>query len=215
MRRLAATVLAGAGALSAVLGIAALVVLSSVYRPAEIALTESPASFLAWLGHERDLATPGTMNVLAPRIASRLLLMPLDRRRALALDLMAPEYWSPLLRKGETARPIETAMREGILLALRRSPAAGDLYLAAAALDARIEGFDERALGYFRASRIFAPRELPVLRARLALGATVWGLLEDDDRAGLRSDFALLEHHAPRQAEALKRLFTAAGVTFE
>ena len=215
MRKTAASVLAGLGALTAALGTASLITLASTYRSGDLAVTETPQTFLAWLVEQHAMSAEAAPADLSWRIARRLDVMPLDKRRDLTVALLAPESWQALTTPGASPRAAQVKVRDGLLLALERNPAAGDLYLAAAALETRLDGFTDRSLALLRSSRIFAPRELPVLRARLAFAATVWTLLDEEDRQAMRADFAVLRSTEPKIADQMLKALANSGVGLE
>jgi hypothetical protein len=195
------------------LGSASLSVVASVYRSSDIALTETPQTFQAWLFQELQSVDVSHVDA-AGNIANRLLIMPLEKRRGLAAALMQPAFWTPFAAEGQTPRAAQQVMRNGLLQALSRAPMLGDLYLAAAWLEVRIEGFGARGRALLKASHRFAPRELPFVVNRLSMAPLVWALLKDEDRALLRADLETLRRVQPERADKIEAALAKDGVTF-
>lgn len=208
MRALFVLLLAGLGIVTGVLGGERLKEMASIYRPGDIAVSESPASFQAWL-RDGGLTADG-----APRrIAQRLLAMPLDHRRDAAAAMLKPAFWERLTAKGHSPRTIQAEVRDGLLLALRESPASGDLYLAAAWLDTVTDGFSARTQALMIAAQVYAPRELPFVVERLNLAPLVWPLLDAEGRKPFSSDFQVLRSMQPERAAQLAQRLAEDGVT--
>ena len=161
----AMALLAATGLLSTSLGLISLSTLAVSYRQSDIALTESPATFQVWLS-ETALEGTGAATDISERVASRLLAMPLEKRRDLVASLVQREFWMPLTKERETPRALQQATLDGVIEALHKAPMAGDLYLAAAWIEIRTAGFGSRARELLKASHIFAPRELPLIGDR-------------------------------------------------
>lgn len=213
MRTLSLFLLAGAGLATVALGGASLSAISSAYRSSDIAVTETPQTFQAWLAQDVQPAGLGGTGA-ASRIARRLLIMPLENRRGLAAAVMQPAFWKPFATGGQTPRAMQQAVRDGLLLALRRAPMAGDLYLAAAALETRIDGFGSRGRALLKASHTFAPRELPFVINRLSMAPLVWPLLKDEDRLLMKADLETLRRVQPERASKIEEALAKDGVIF-
>lgn len=209
MRALFVVLLASLSFATGILGGERLRDLGSIYRKGDIAITESPASFQAWL---RDGGlTAGT----APQhIAQRLLAMPLDHRRDAAVAMLQPAFWQPLAVKGQSPRAIQVEVRDGLLLALKASPASGDLYLVAAWLDMVTDGFSDRSRALLRFAQAYAPRELPFVVERLNLAPLVWPLLDAEGRKLFATDLEVLRSVQPERAARLVQALAEEGVSF-
>lgn len=203
-----------AGLLTFGLGLSGVVKLGSAYRQADLALTQSGESFRAWLA-EASAEVPQRDGVLAQRISARLSAIPMDRRRGLALALMRPDFWQPLAASGQDLLVMKGAVRDGILKTLAGNPMAGDLWLAAASLEATLSGFGTRGREMLRASHVFAPREMPMVIGRLDFAPLVWPLLKPEDRALLKADLDMVRQAQPQRAAAIEQALAKEGVVFQ
>lgn len=195
------------------LGAASLVELAASYRQADLTMTETPQTFQAWIADVSSSASVSPAE-LSASAAHRLLAMPLEKRRGVAVAVMNQKFWLPLAPAGQTPRALQQSLREGVLEALRHAPMAGDLYLAAAWLEIRTLGFGSRARALLKASHTFSPYELPLVVKRLALAPSVWPLLAPDERTRLKTDLDTLRRVAPAQADEIEAALTAEGVSF-
>jgi hypothetical protein len=209
---IAILMLAVGGLASVALGAASLASLTSSYQKADIALTETPATFQAWTIEASDRGN-NLADGLPERVGSRLLLMPLEKRRDLVVALVQRGFWQPLTPERQTPRALQEGVLAGVLDALHQAPMAGDLYLAAAWLEIRLNGFGSKARALLVASHLFAPRELPVAVERLALAPTIWPLLDAEDQARLKADLETLRNVAPERAGKIEAELAASGVT--
>jgi hypothetical protein len=189
-----------------------LLALAGAYRSTDLALTEQPASFRAWL--LGVVAEPDQTHTTR-RIAKRLLAMPLASRRNAADAMAGREFWEPFAGQEGGPKKVQRQVRDGILLALQSSPAAGDLYLTAAWLESLTDGFGLRGRELLRASHIFAPRELSLVRGRLRFAALVWPLLGPSDHEALRKDFVTYRNAEPGPAAKLRAVFALEGIEIE
>ena len=125
------------------------------------------------------------------------------------------EFWEPFAGQEGGPKTVQRQVRDGVLMALQSSPTAGDLYLTAAWLEALTDGFGLRGRELLRASHVFAPRELSLVRGRLRLAALVWPLLGPQDHDALRKDFATYRNAEPRRAAELQAVFAIEGIEIE
>lgn len=190
----------------------ALVEVSRAYRQSDIAVTERPQTFQVWL-HDLVAEPAASPERVSDRVADRLLVMPMVARRKLVNAMMRQDFWQPFARLPQGSRGIQRMVRDGVLQALRAAPTSGDLYVAAAWLETATDGFGSQAQRLFEASHSFAPRELPLVRARLQLGGIVWPLLGPEARDQMMADFAIFTEVAPAEAAEAGRALTAQGVT--
>jgi hypothetical protein len=140
--------------------------LSQVYRAVDIAYRQSEQTFYNWL--EGVARTHGLKSeFLVKLIAQRLLLMPtVDRRNAIN-SMMIDAFWDELAPPGTDRRPIFDLMSRTTRLALSSDPLSGELWLLAAWLRTKTNGFDAKASDYFVLSQHFAPRESALVLQRL------------------------------------------------
>lgn len=191
--------------------------LSASYRHIDLFLTETPESFQAWLREvmREDLADEGLSEPsAATRIAGRLLITGIDKRRAIAVAMLQNDFWQPLAREGETPREARSATLAGVLDALHQAPMAADLYLAAAALDISLSGFTEQTQSLLQASQSFGPHELPLVMARLDLAPRIWDFMDDTHRSLFAEDLAVVRQVAPDRADRIEAALATAGVVF-
>ena len=218
MRIVLAAFLVLVGAVTGSMGVSRLLDLGTIYRPSDLFLTETPETFRAWLKEalvRPDQGQEGTPTDLPPRIADRLLTMGIEKRRAIVTAMMRRSWWDAISTEGRPRRQAREGVRDGVLLALQQAPAAGDLYLLAAALETTLQGYTAQTGELLRSSSSFAPRELPVVLERLRFAPLVWPLLGDGDRARYAADFAVYARAEPDRAAKLRDELAAAGVSLQ
>lgn len=206
MRVFFLTLLSALGLALCVWGALNLWTLREIYRGADLAVSETPDSFRAWLFDELR-APDAEAGATTSLVADRLLTMPVEKRRSAANAMMRREFWDAFDQVEGGRRAAQRQTRDGILLALRAAPTSGDLYLTAAWLESVTDGFGARGQALLEASQVFAPRELSVIRGRLILGSRVWPLLSPARRKALQADLAIFRSvDAPGAADFEKRL---------
>ena len=191
--------------------------LSGAYRPGDVFLTHSPRSLQAWLAElAAEAAGPGADRIsLARRIADRLVLMPLPDRRKAIVAMTHPEFWNAIVPKGSTPRAIKEIVLAGTLLALAGSPAAGDLYFAAAWLETGLDGYAQRPRRMLEASHVFSPREIEIVIERVRFAPLIWTFAGDGERQRLTADFHLVREAFPREADQIAVELARHGVVIE
>jgi hypothetical protein len=188
--------------------------LNATYLANDLARLESPKSFRVWL-LQGVKSSEKTKSDLSENIASRLLLMSLYARRQLVVTAGTNDFWYETgLSEAEIILAGE-ALLAGVVAALKNAPSLGGLWLLAANLEIRLNGFSETARNYLRASRIYTPNETDMVLQRINLSAIVWQLLNAGDRKGFKADFAVMEKLGTRNSQRLKASLQRAGVTFD
>ena len=198
------------GALVAGLGGWHLVVLERSYLRNEVLYRGSPDTLLLWLT-SLDLQAPDT----ADRITGRLLLMPLPQRRIAVLALAGNDIWTKLAPKPQDQRGWQRVSLKATQDALARAPMAGDLWLLAGVLDGRLSGYGQSSQRSLVLSASYAPRELELVGARLAVLATAWPLLDEELKDVVRRDLAVAELAAPDRARVIRELLQRAGAQLD
>ncbi len=168
--------------------------LARAYRDRDLFLVETPESFRAWLV-QGDSKSPEV-------IAQRLLFMGLPMRRQLVFRLIGPGFWRDD-GGGRALRAARAPLQQGIAIALSQAPAAGDLYLALAWLEAQRHGLNLRVRLALRASQVFMPREFDLALRRAALLAPAAPVLPDAERAILAQDIEVVRALRPVLANLL------------
>jgi hypothetical protein len=195
------------GGLSLGLGLQGLVNLRSLYREEDIAYSESPQTFRLWF--LRAQQGQAFKEEVAKAVASRLSIMRLDQRRALVHALMGDRYLDSLSTDNKRRRASVDGLLQGVLNALSTSPLSGDLWLVAARLRRRLNGFDETAAHYLEASFRYAPREEFLALDRLVLSSQVSPLLSDEVKELAKRDGVLVrsssDQHVVERAQELHR----------
>jgi len=199
-RLAAAALLLGARALMGAGGYLA-AELGRSHRPLDLAYSEGPHAFRAWLAPTWRAAPEGRETAAA--IAKRLMSMPIAARRRTIAAMTDEAFWRGPAAEAAGRRSLQMKMREAVLMALQQAPAAGDLWLAAAFLRTILDGFDERAVRYLAASYRFAPGEGQVAYARAGLITHVLPLLDGRLAAAAEIDLALIEANYPQLKHAL------------
>jgi hypothetical protein len=171
------------------------------YRAMDLAYSESPQSFRAWLAAPRR-AGPDERPPAAA-IAGRLVAMPIAARRRLAAALTDEAFWEGIAASETGRRALQESLRQAVLQALEQAPAAGELWTMAAALQTRLDGFDARAARYLAASYRFAPREGQVAYARAGLIVHVLPVLDGALAEAAERDLALIAATYPRLHRAM------------
>ena len=149
------------GLAAAVLGSRSLWAIADSFGASDIFYDEGPELFQVWLQrrHQRDGMTPTL-------IARRLLVMPIDSRRATVAAMTWPDFLSPVIDDEAARREVIHKLEDGIVEALRTAPSAGDLWFAASHIRSQVAGFDRVAEDYLAASYLTAPREGDLARLR-------------------------------------------------
>ncbi len=200
----AALLLAGLVVLGA--GTAQLRLLERTHQPTDLLHAASPRLLQAWI-RTLDPADPDS----ATRLADRLLVMTLPQRRD-AVTAMADLNF--LARPGAAAteqRQIQHLVLAGVLDALSRAPAPGELWYLAGRLRSQLHGLDAIAGRYFELSYLNAPRELDIVLARLRTMGAGWKLLDDRARDIVRRDLAVASEAYPASANELRAFLQRAG----
>jgi hypothetical protein len=166
------------------------------YQPADLAYSDGPRSFQAWLSRTWRGAPDG--DEAASAIAARLLAMPIAARRATVASMADEAFWTGAVADEAGRRALQAHTRAAVLAALRQAPAAGELWLAAAVLQTRLDGFDERASSYLAASYRFAPREGQVAYGRAGLIAHILPVLDGPLAEAAANDLGLIAAAYPR-----------------
>ena len=188
--------------------------LNATYLANDLVRLESPKSFRVWLLQGVKSSEKNTPD-LTENIASRLLLMSLYARRQLVVTAGTNDFWYETgLPEAEIILAGE-ALLAGVLAALKKAPSLGGLWLLAANLEIRLNGFSETARKYLQASRIYTPNETDMVLQRINLSAVVWPLLNAEDRKGFKADFGVMEKISARNSQRLKASLQQAGVTFD
>jgi hypothetical protein len=159
------------GGLTLGLGLKALSDIERIYRPEDLAYSETPQTFRLWFLEARRHGSSD--NVLSVSVAERLRTMRIDKRRALVSALMSDPYLETLWSDRKDRRGNLGSLLGGVLRALSTSPLEGDLWLVAARLRRRLNGFDEEAERYLQASFRYTPREIYLVMDRLLLASQV------------------------------------------
>ena len=195
------------GGLSLGLGVQAFLDLRSIYREEDVAYSETPQTFRLWF--LRAQQGQASREVVAKAVAGRLSIMRLDQRRVLVHALMDDRYLENLWTDDKTRRASVDILLQGVLGALSTSPLSGDLWLVAARLRRRLNGFDETAAHYLEASFRYAPREEYLALDRLVLSSQVSPLLSDEVKELARRDGVLVrgssDQHVVERAEEFRR----------
>ena len=188
--------------------------LAGAYRAQDLLLTQTPDTFKVWLSeltHQEDIPSIAK----AASIADRLAAMPHALRRRVIINMARSDFWSDIEPLGASQRVTKQRVLEGILLALRGEPAAGDLYFAAAWLEASLNGYTIRAQHLLAASRTLAPHEFDLAVERLILSATVWESMAVAERLQSKDDFDVVVEARPREASAIVAELARDGIRFE
>jgi hypothetical protein len=82
-------------------------------------------------------------------------------------------------------------------------------------LNGRLQGYGQTTQDYLALSATYAPRELELVGARLAVLATAWPLLEESLKDTVRRDLAVAETAAPQRVQALKELLKRQGADLD
>src|SRR5262245_39737361 len=151
------TMLVVLGALTLGLGATKFSELKRFYREEDLALSQSPHTFRLWFLKSCRVAQ--SPQACADMVAGRLNIMRLEQRQGLVQSLMSDAYLKSLWTSDADRRATIGILLKGVLKALATSPLDGDLWLAAARLRRRQNGFDELAARYLEASFRYAPRE--------------------------------------------------------
>ncbi|HEX2255838.1 MAG TPA: hypothetical protein VHG92_03890 [Afifellaceae bacterium] len=174
------------------------------HQPADLAYSEGPQVFRAWLSRTWRAVPDG--QAMAGAVAKRLMSMPIAARRDTIAAMTDHAFWSGVAADEPARRALQAGMREAVLLGLHQAPVAGDLWLAAAALHTMLDGFDDRAAGYLAASYQFAPREGQVAYARAGLIAHVLPVLDRPLAEAAAGDLALIEATYPKLRRVLAEM---------
>lgn len=166
------------------------------HQPIDLAYSEGPQAFRAWLS--RTWRAGPDRQEMADAVSKRLMSMPIAARRHTVAAMTDDAFWSGLAADEASRRALQTLVREAVLGSLSQAPAAGDLWLAAASLQTVLDGFDAHAAAYLAASYRFAPREGQVAYGRAGLIAHVLPLLDGELAEAAAGDLALIEATYPR-----------------
>ena len=180
-----------------------LVLLNQAYTGQDIAYTQTPAAFQAWL-RDLDVRDEGRPHAVA-KIAARLLMMTMPQRRQTSLAMMRHDFWTPLTRDFLERTALREAMFEAVQQSLARAPVLGDLWLVAAKLDIEREGMTERALRFIKLSGTYAPKEGELVMARYVLMQQNFQLLDEDARQLLQRDFEHVIAAYPEKAAEINK----------
>jgi hypothetical protein len=167
-------------------GVMALLGLAQTYRPEDLAYSESDQTFRLWFLEARRHAPSD--DTLTTAVAERLRAMRIDKRRALVDAMMSNRFLATMWSDEQDRRGNLRALLGGALQALSSSPMEGDLWLIAARLRWRLEGFDDVAEQYLDASFRYTPREIQLLVDRLVLARAVGIVLSPETRQLARRD---------------------------
>lgn len=189
------------GGLTLGLGATTFSELKRSYREQDLALSESPHTFRLWF--LKSCRVERSAQACADRVSGRLNIMQLGQRQVLVQSLMSDTYLKSLWTSDADRRATIGMLLNGVLEALTTSPLDGDLWLAAARLRRRQNGFDEVASRYLEASFRYAPREPFLVVDRLFLAAQVSPLLSDELMKFGRRDYELL--HIYKQPHIIDR----------
>jgi hypothetical protein len=176
------------------MGVLSLKELSRIYREEDLAFGESPPTFRFWFLKARQGRVSDA--ALAKAVAKRLTIMRVEQRRAVVHALMSDEFLEGFSQNTRDLRSNLGVLLRGSLEALASSPLSGDLWLAAARIERRLNGYDEAAARYLAASVRYAPREVHLAADRLSLMTAVAPLLSDELKEASRRDYQLLRDHA-------------------
>lgn len=149
--------------------------LSESYHPGDILYDDGPKLFQAWLVRRLE---QGDLDRDA--VGRRLLVMPIASRRATANAMMGADFWDPVIETESERNSLLEIVEDGLVDALRKAPAAGELWLAASKIRTQTSGFDDLAEGYLTASYLTAPREGGLVRSRIVFVNSVDPLLRSD-----------------------------------
>ncbi len=159
------------------------------YSPDDIREVQSAYRFRVWLRDTgRASARAGTESDLAGAIAARLLLSPVHVRREIAATMLGGEFFDGVAAGERQRQRLILAMEEGVGLALRSAPAAGDLWLAAAYLGSLQTGFTAAAKKALANSWLTTPRAAALAPVRAGFALSVASLLDEAGRAALERD---------------------------
>ena len=200
----AVLVLAGLALLGA--GMWQLRLLERTHQPTDLLYPASPRVLQAWI-RTLDPTDPHSVT----RLADRLLVMTLPQRRDAVMALADRTF---LARPGAAAtaqRELQQLALAGVLDALSRAPAPGELWYLAGRLRSQLQGLDATAGRYFELSYLNAPRELDIVLARLQAMGQGWKLLDDRGREIVRRDLAVASEAYPASADELRAFLRRAG----
>jgi hypothetical protein len=174
--------------------------LSQVYRPVDVAYWESEQTFYDWLAEvikQRGLAS----SQLADFIAERLLVMATTDRRDAVNSMMIDMFWDELAPPGTDRTPIFSLMDRATRTALKSHPLAGDLWLFAAWLRTKMQGFDDKAAEYLLLSQRFTPREKTLVLQRLDFVTQLVKTPSEEARASVLADLLVVQQLDPNGAK--------------
>ena len=173
----------------------------SAYSADDANHVQSALRFRVWL---RDTSRTHTGKPeqagLARAIADRLLLSPVHVRREIVSALVADDFFDGVASDERRRQAMIAALREGVALALKSAPAAGDLWLAASYLETLTNGFGTSAEVALANSWLTAPRAAALAPARAEFALSVEPLLGVAGRAAIDSDIALVRAAGPSRA---------------
>lgn len=173
--------------------------LEGAYRPADLARSESPESFIAFVSQ----GGPGPHD-----IAARMAAMPLLARYNLASALLIDPKLLGALGATRDARlkRLET-LHAGMLLALKNQPSRAEIWLMAAKTRALIAGFDSEASAFALQSYQYSQDEPHLALARLTFLLPVHALVTPDIAEGMERDYRLVQFIFPRAAPVLRERY--------
>jgi hypothetical protein len=167
--------------------------LSHVYRTVDLAYRQSEQTFYDWLAptiRKHGLKS----DFLAKIIAQRLLIMSRTDRRDAVNSMMIDVFWDELAPPGTERQPIFALMEKTTRLALASDPLSGELWLFAAWLRTKMNGFDDKVSDYFVLSQRFTPRESALVLQRLDFVIQFHKALSPEVRAATMADLSLVQN---------------------
>jgi hypothetical protein len=195
-------VLLAIGGITVGLGVLSFKDLSQIYREEDLVYGETPSTFRFWFLNARQERKPDY--ALVEGVAHRLTGMRVEQRRALVRALMSDNFLASFSNNGRNSRSINRILLNGFIEALGSSPLSGDLWLGAARLERRLNGYDEAAQHYLEASLRYAPREVNLAADRLLFMISVAPLLTNQLKEAVSRDYQLVrrEGHPSLAARA-------------
>ena len=183
------------GAATLLLGAAGLAELAQTYRVDEIAVAETWQSHRLWL---TDLASDKSdRDAKTAAIANRFLLMPIATRQSIVNAMNGGPFWEDIAPTEARRQDVLALEESGVIAALGRAPASGDLWLLAAKLHTLLSGYDGVAARALDTSYLVAPLEGSILRARIVFAVGLGPLLGESQRISLDRDLSTAARSDP------------------